>query len=59
MEDTNGHCQVVNATAAGTTDEASGVNFDADNVEFDITYGHVHVTVVAAAGNHPVVAKST
>ena len=34
---------------AGTTDEASGVNFDADNVEFDITYGQVHVTAVAAA----------
>ena len=44
---------VVNATAAGKTDEAGGVNFDADNVEFDITYGQVHVTAVAAAGNHP------
>ena len=43
----------------GTIYETGSVNFDAVNVEFHVTYGHVHVTAVAAAGNHHVGAKST
>ena len=42
----------------GTIYETGSVNFDAVNVEFDTTFGHVNVTVVAASGNHRVGAKS-